>query len=503
MFTVSIGGVDRTDIVVKNSLSIQEVLTSQIDSASFLVKQKDILPTKGQEVIIEYNSNRIFGGQVVEVKKTDRILREYEITCQDWSILLDAVQHAKSYDGMTGKEIIEDLIDVVNTALGTTFTTTNVQDTVNLEKVRFNYLETSKCIEKLTEVLNWQWYVDPDQDIHFFPKGAETAPFDVIEGSDNPHAIQETLAITDSMTQLKNSIVIRGGEFIALARTEDYVADGDQTTFPLAYKFSNLPAVTVDSVSQVVGVEGIDNTGLTAGDFDCLWSFQEKFIRFRNDNKPANGDAVAITGTPKFPLVIQAEDPISIAEYGLRQATVTDTSITSITVGIQRGLAELDAWKDGVQSGGFQTYSDGLKSGQYIRVVSEKLDVDEYFLIRSVTMTEHGLESALYNVELASNRVLGIIELLQKLLLKDKDNLNIDENAIPNVVKLISEDFTCSETITKVDPETVSEDFECSESIAVNPFEAEFVLANYFPTGPTDPKTPMRLGISSYIYPDP
>lgn len=496
-FQFLVNAVDKTDYIEKGSLQITDIETSQVDTASFdLIKNTDWIPSKGDEIIIKFDTVAEFGGRIVDIGKSDSLYRFVKIECQDWSVDLDRIKIAKVYDAATAKEIIEDIIATVNAELGTSFTTVNVQDTQVLGKVVFNYQEGSKCIEELANALNMHWYIDPDKDIHFFLKGVETAPFSIDDSSVD--VIQQTLDIDDSFSELRNVVILRGGDFVGAERSETYISDGSQTTINLAYKYSSLPVVEVAGTPIDIGLENIDNALLEDDTYVALWDYNQKYLRFKV--APTLDDSVEITGTPLFPLIVISEDAASVTEFGKKEHIIVDVSITSLDVAIERCNSDLVAYKNGVQSGSFKTYVDGLKSGQTIYINSTKLDVDDTFLIRSVRMREHGNGDAIYDISLASNRVLGIIEFLQKLLLNDRQKIGIRENEVPNIIKLDFQDVEIEEEITNVTPKTDYQDMEIEEEINFDPFTAEFVLALYFPSSPADPKTPMILGVSSYLY---
>lgn len=496
MFTVTVNSIDRTNQIIKDSIEVNDVLTSQVDDATFRIKNKEWIPEKGDEVIIEFDGNTEFGGRIVEVAVSDKIYSEYEVTCQDWSVDFDRKKIAAVYQNMTAKEIIEAITLIVNTELGYTFTTVNVQDTVVFDKVVFNYLEGSKCIEELTDALGWSYYIDPDKDIHFFPKGTESAPFDVSDDSLN--VLRETLHITDGFSELRNVVIIRGGEFEGSPRTETYVSDGEQTTVNLSYKFAELPTVLVDGIAITVGVENLDNAELEAETIDALWDYNQKYLRFKT--AVTVGFTVETTGIPLFPLIMPIEDAASIAEFGRKEHVIVDKTITATDLAIEVGIAELTAYANGVQNGGFQTYTHGVRSGQVIDVSSAKLGVAGEYLVRSVRMSGFGNTGAIYDVELTSSRVFGIIELLQALILRDRNNLSINENEVPNIVKLDQQTIEITESITLVATLDDDQTIEIEEVVENPTWDAEFVIAPYFPIDDTDPKTPMRIEISSYIY---
>ena len=497
MFEVLINSVDRTEEVVKGSLIIDDVLTSQTDSARFRVKAKTYNPSIGDEVIINFDGTREFGGRITGITRSDRVFRMIDVDCTDWAVDLDRKKVAKVYFNATAKDIIEDIIDTINAELGFSFTYTKVSGaTTVFSKVAFNYLEASKCIEQLADSLNYQWYIDAHKDLHFFAKGDEIAPFSITDTSTD--VIRETLYIDDSFSELRNRIIIRGGEFEGATREESYITDGSQMTFNLAHKYAQLPTVELEGTPLDVGVENLDNDKLEAGTIDAVWDFNQKYIRFKL--APTIDEELTIEGNPLFPLIVVAESPESIAEYGLKEHTIVDKSIKSTNFAIDRGISDLEAYKDGVQSGEFETYTHGLRSGQLISVNSDKIAINDSFLIRSVRMEEFGNTGARYIVRLASNKVVGIIELLQLLLLKDRKQLVIGEDEVPNLIRLDTAELQTHEQITRIDHETDHTDLELEEVIRVPDWEAEFVLGPYFPIDEDDPKTPMILDESSYLY---
>jgi hypothetical protein len=247
-----------------------------------------------------------------------------------------------------------------------------------------------------------------------------------------------------------------------------------------------------------VGIENIDNASLDDGTYDALWDYNQKYLRFLT--AVTLDETVETTGIPLFPLIMPIEDSASIATYGRKEHVIVDRSITSTDLAIEVGIAELTAYAEGVQSGSFETYTHGVRSGQLITVDSTKLGVAGDYLVRSVSMQEHGNAGALYEVEVTSSRVFGLIELLQSLLLKERNNLSINENEVPNIVKLDQQTIEITESVATVDAEEDEQTIEIEEDIENPSWDAEFVIAPYHPVDDLDPLSPMRIGISSFIY---
>jgi len=285
-----------------------------------------------------------------------------------------------------------------------------------VSQITFNRLNLSQCIQSLAELLNYSWYVDYAKDIHFFAENDEEAPFDLDETSGN-HA-WESLKLIDDFSQIRNQIYIIGGDSEAEPRTEEYVADGEQRQFPLAYKYSTITRVRiVGDPDLTIGIDGQDED--TA--FNVFWSGNKpsQYIRFKDSNYPDASDVVEITGVPLFPVLVKVPDVSSIAQYGLYEFKIKDPQITSRTDAIARGNVELQAYADSIEEGSFTTDKYGLRSGQTIRITIG--DTDEDFIIQSVSMNMLDPFNGQWNVKLATVRTLGIIRFLQKYLKIEDD----------------------------------------------------------------------------------
>ena len=79
-------------------------------------------------------------------------------------------------------------------------------------------------------------------------------------------------------------------------------------------------------------------------------------------------------------------------------------------------VTQIEAYKQGIVEGSFQTYRDGLRPGQLLRVNVASRGIDQTFLVQSVTIEMRGPEQPVYSVDLATTRTVGIIEFLQQQL---------------------------------------------------------------------------------------
>ena len=415
---IDIDSIDKTSSVQFLSLSINDNINQQRDTCKFRVKKisTGFSPDVNSEVEIYDGATKIFGGIITKINIKTEVadLLIYEVTAVDYSILLDRRLILERYRNTLVSTIISGLLTKYDTE---GFTMNNVVGNFQLGSMTFNRITFSEALQKMAESIGYSWYVDYNKDIHFFPKNEEPAPFNLTDTSEN--YIWNSLDVSNSIEQLRNAVFVEGGEEIGLPRTEEFTVSGandeERAYVRLAHKFANTPDVEINGVAQTVGTEFLNDDA----DFDCMWSFQEKYIRFTEGNIPDIDDDVEVSGDPLFPVIVRVQSPVSINQYGLYEFVIRDTSIRSRDEAKERALAELRAYQNGVVESSFSTYEKGLRSGQVININSAIRGVNESFLIQRVSFSMRTQDSGVWNVELATLRTLGIINFLQ-FLLKDK-----------------------------------------------------------------------------------
>jgi hypothetical protein len=134
---------------------------------------------------------------------------------------------------------------------------------------------------------------------------------------------------------------------------------------------------------------------------------------------------------------------------------VTDLSIKSQELAVERAIAELEAWADANVEAEFATYVAGLRSGQTININSALHGVNEDFIIQRVNFKPYpnGSDKAgVWAVELQSTATLTLIKLLQKLLLNEK--LEDDELQTLLTYLEFEENATAGDTIDSITAKT-------------------------------------------------
>ncbi len=429
--------VDVTSDIISKSLIKNDIINEQKNTLRFRVqKYGDVgfTPIIGEEVILNIDATKEFGGAIVKLNKSIQAgqIVVYDVECIDYSQYINRELVVERYDDKT----VDYIIDAIVTKYASDFTVVNVNCPVTIKTIVFNRTMMTESLAKLAKVVGYSWYIDYDKDIHFFARTENIAPFEITDV--NGKYLQNSLVIRDDLSQIRNKITIRGSEERALERTESYIADGDQITFPLTNKFAETPVVYVEDQAETttVGIDFIHKED----DYDCFWNFGEKYIRFKEGTKPVVTKKVDITGIPLFPIMVRIPEPVSILEYGVYEFFKEDKSIKSRDEALKYALAELEAYKDGIIEGKFQTDSAGLRSGQLITIDSDLMNIDETFLIQKVKFQLIAEDKGLWSVKLATMRTIGIIQILQDMI-RFKEVREFDPD---NLLTLLQADSSCS-----------------------------------------------------------
>lgn len=501
MIQVLVNEIDVTNQIVQGSLNATLRLTHQVDTASFNVLKagsKTLEPSYGDTVAIYDGASKIFGGIVIGVDLSPVSGAEgsyFSVHCVDHTYEMDKILAAKTYTNTSVEEIIADLLSSYTTG----FTTTNVASTFVIEKIVFNQVTISTCIKRLADILNYDWYVDQDKDVHFFDRYTNPSPFDVTD--DNGSYIPQTLKRISDGSEVVNRVKVRGGEYDGVLFSDSITVSGnDSKSFKLPYRFANL-TVTVDTgggpVSQNVGIDFIDDFTTD----DVLYNFQEQVIRF--ENSLSAGDIIAFSGNPKVPVFAVSEDPVSIGTYGTIEKLIRDDSIESNVIARRRANAELYAYSEPIVDVKFRTYTSGLRAGQLINVQSTIQSIDDDLIIKQVAFKMRDHDNFEYTIDLVSTRRYDFITLLQKIL--------TPEPRASDAQEVSEEIFTDTQIITFLEEtefvaafEDDAQQVQAQENYILNPLgagvNATYVLGPYTPTGQTDTKRPGRLGISFVVY---
>lgn len=437
MITVSIESVDRSNDIDRASLTFSQSRKSRETSVTFAMKKKEgrTIPALGDEVLVTEDSENIFRGIITERDEAiiEGLLVGYRFRCKDTTYEFDRKLVAKAFVDTDSNQVVEFIVG--NYTTGYTFDISGAA--IEIETIRFNYEQPSRCLDILAENIGYEWYIDPDRVVHFFPKGEETAPFGLEESNDKAH--YESITFDRNIIELKNAVYVRGGfyldEILEADAVDKYEADGEQRAFPLMYRYKQIQ-VKVNDVTQAVGIDFIDDEG----DFDVLYNYQQKSIRFPEATKPAAGILVEVFGNAEVPLIVRVQDNDSIAAYGLLEGIHIDSTINSVAQAETLAGHILDEWTDGSYEGDFTTYETGLRAGQSISINIPSRGINDTFRINRVRGSLSG-DRMLYRVEFIKSGNVTFTDIMVDLILRDRKNLVISDDDVVLRFLELDDDF--------------------------------------------------------------
>jgi len=306
---ILINSVDRTGDIIMDSILKEDNINEQVDALKLQVKKYGAVgfePKTNEEVVMNIDGTKEFAGVILRVEKSikDGKVAVYNVYCVDYSQYINRKLVLERYDDKTVNYIIDAIISKYTDG----FTVVNVDCDIEIKTTLFNRMTVTACIDKLAKAVGYSWYIDYDKDVHFFEKNENAAPFSITDINGN--YLQNTLSIMDDISQIRNTVIIRGGEERGEERVASDTGTSGQLTFSLPYKFAEKPVVKVDTVAQDVGIDYLS----VEEDYDCFWNFGEKYVRFKvgMDTK-----VVETTGIPLFPVIVNIPDGPSIVEYGV------------------------------------------------------------------------------------------------------------------------------------------------------------------------------------------
>ncbi len=330
ILTVKINEIDRSNLINWKSLSVEDKVNEQPNTCNFSINiysGQSYKPVVGEEVIItDENSLKIFAGNILSVRHYySGKLITYEVECKDYTSELDRIQVIDSFDNQT----VTQIINYINTNYLTGITTVNVDCPIIVKRVVFNRKSVTECLNSLVKLTNYIWYIDYDKDIHFIAKNTEVAPFSISDNSQN--LIGDSLEISSDLSQLRNVVVVRGGEKVATnTRDKDHTTDGVMTIFNTDYKFANKPTVSFigASGSKYKRTITIDNTKIDASliDFPVLVKLTSSNFDFTKTNTDGSDVSFELADGTKLKFERERHDVVNqVAEYWVKIPSVSSS----------------------------------------------------------------------------------------------------------------------------------------------------------------------------------
>lgn len=347
-----IGGINRWSDYRRGTLSIDQVLTYQIDACNFRIKGEK--PLQGTEVIIEDDAlGRLFAGIIDQVKLVyNKPPLVWQVDCQDYTLQMDKKLVAETYQGWTADAIARDMLSKYYPD----FSTAGIRagaPVVESTGADFSYKRPSECMKWLCDYIGWHWYVDYLKVVHFFEPSDLSAPAPI---SLTPGGQFANFSVNIEHQGLRNRVYVLGGTMLSDPQTIQWMADGIARQWVVPW-VPHEATLKVGEVSKTVGIESVDEEY----NFDYMLNKNDKYLRCSVQTvKPVQGATMALTARQDIDVIAMVEDLESQAAIaaieggdGAYEHSITDDSLISIAAAEAAGMADLREWANPRTSGSF------------------------------------------------------------------------------------------------------------------------------------------------------
>lgn len=439
---------DITSFILWRSLEHVSVLTKEVSTCRFTIYKSSgvTIPSVSDQIDVYENNSHKFGGNVTESRIVSEggILLGYEIDCIDWSFKVNSKLVVKSYPAQDPSLVVK---DIISTFAGNGFTTYNVQTAgFDVASIKFNYEQVTVAIEKLAKQIGWEWYIDADKDIHFFPPNVMVdAPYPIDDTSGNLE--WTTLNVDESIVNMKNSIYVIGGNytktFDASSTPDKYLTDGVKSVFPLAYSYvPSTIVVKLNGVAQSVGTDQVTDP-LTV---QVLYNEVSRFVKFTT--APATpSQQVIVYGLAQIPILAHVQNQAAITAYGEIQDSIIDPQIKSIAEAQERGNAQVADFGSPVYGVKFSTLKTGFAIGQTVQVDSTIFGTNVLVEIKRITARLYSPTQFRYEIECVGTEKVSFIDVMKLLLLQSNSQAIVADSTVLQVLLLLEESIASSDTL--------------------------------------------------------
>jgi hypothetical protein len=378
----------QTYDITANVLAVSFDEAVDESDTKFAIKAKNITKIHAfDDIEIFYNGERFINGVITN--QSDALIYKYRRTTlkgTDFSVKLERRIVQESYDksdatGGKPEEIIKNLVQKYAPEL----TTVNVRTTNKvIDFISFNYEPLRDCIDRVAKLAGWNWYVDADNDVHFFDRYEGT---EVANTFSTSNILKDSLTLNYKVTkQTANRVWIVGARTASNeVRDEYFTADGNNRLFKIASRPHDYEIYVNDVKVDDSKVKADTPFNETDTNVEWLVNFNEKFFRKSpNHPIPANGDVIRFSYKPEIEIIDYFENPDSVAKYGLYEKAIKDRRITQKLTARQRGRAELKRNSQLLRVANFRTRDLTVKRGQLIRLYVPELDIDSTWRVTKV-----------------------------------------------------------------------------------------------------------------------
>lgn len=391
--TLSINAVDRSELLLRDSVYIRHTQNNDATVAEFTLKSVSYYqPIGWHSVRLHVNGVMVFGGFIQQSDPTSIGVgstrqTNWQIQCKDWSVLLDGIDGmvTEKYTGRSDAYIIADLF--TGQLAGEAFDTSTKVTSLNSDiDISFERITVREALNQLADRVNATWYIDPNKQLFWnIYNGFGVSAFNIDTVAPNRtttfDVAYSSLRRQIDASNIVNRVIVVGGNAEAGPRQTDiFNANGVTDTFgPLTQRISSMwsavytiggSALSVYATN--IGYEPQDDLAAEGGTYSAIVNLENGTIRIRSSTGavPDNGTTVTVSYYYAVAVETTLEHSGSRNYYGGRLfiQTVYDENLTSIASAEEYAQRVLDRYAFARETISFDVYEHGLLPGTLIQI---------------------------------------------------------------------------------------------------------------------------------------
>jgi len=472
--------VDGVAVIVLPSWSISDKINARSTMSVTILDKQSANIAEGAEFQMFNGATKIFEGVILRIRKyeSDPNVLYYNLDIVDNSALADKRVIAKTYINQTAGYIVNDLITEIlgeeNVTAGT-ITTGPI-----IKKAVFNYIKCSAALDYIKNVTGLNWNIDKDMQLQFFDRATNISPFTLNESIQHNKFQQES-----NMDKYRNIQYVRGGRG-KTATQEDEIPtpapDGKSRSFVVRFPIAEQPVIEINLNGAgwvAIDADDIGVNGLSTNK-KWYWSYGSQIVTQDEATETvlATVDDIRITYTGLRNLFVKIENPNEISIQGKYEALNTEKSINITEQAIEYANGLIETYGEIKDTISFSTEVSGLQAGQLLPVQKTLYDINDSFLIESVTIKASSANTIEYSIKALDGASIGGWEEFFKELLKGNRDYAINENEVIILLNNQAEKENIgSETdITTYNMIFCSESTICSDNLIISPKASEVTV---------------------------
>ncbi|MDM5333438.1 hypothetical protein QUF56_09385 [Ureibacillus composti] len=296
-----------------------------------------------------------------------------------------------------------------------------------IRKAVFNFVTASQALDDVCELSGAVWWITADKVLHYVTRDEFKAPWNI-----DTNAPIKNIEVETDLTEYRNRQYLRAGQDITDLQTESIKGDGSKRTFNVGYKIAQRPTVIVNKQEQTLGIRGKDTNRA------FYWAKDEKEITQDESLTPLSStDVLTVKYYGFYPIIVVAEDESAITEMkertgdsGLYEDVEENENIDNADLALEFANSKLQKYAKINTRVRFETVKKGLQAGQLININLQGYELNDEFLITSVTINPFNDDFVTYSIECVDGEDVGGWEQFFKQLAKASKTYVIRDNEV-------------------------------------------------------------------------